>query len=81
MPGMRPCIDETGYSKPVDMILNNDLADLPALKKMLWPYGLDLRPTVQKNNHDGNKRQLTIKSLRGSRGLQGTEVFEKISCS
>ncbi|WP_192825234.1 TlpA disulfide reductase family protein [Rufibacter sp. LB8] len=37
-------VDETGYPGPVDLELNTPLHDLPALRRELQRYGLDLRP-------------------------------------
>jgi hypothetical protein len=37
-------IDETGYTKPVDIKLNVSLDDFNVLKKELNKYGLDLIP-------------------------------------
>jgi hypothetical protein len=41
-------IDETGYAGPVDLNLSCPLDDLPALKKELLQYGLDLILTKKK---------------------------------
>lgn len=41
-------VDDTGYSGPVDITLNGPLSDLPALRRQLQAYGLDLRPARRK---------------------------------
>lgn len=41
-------LDETGYSGPVDLELRAPLTDLPALRRELQRYGLDLIPAVRK---------------------------------
>ncbi|PRY09808.1 AhpC/TSA family protein [Pontibacter ummariensis] len=37
-----PVLDETGYSDPVDLDISSDLADLPALRRELQRYNLEL---------------------------------------
>jgi hypothetical protein len=42
LPGMPPCLDETNFTARVDMQLNTDLGNVPALQKALSRYGLYL---------------------------------------
>ncbi len=43
IPGSLPVIDETGFTGRIDLQLNNNLQDIPALNYALLKYGLQLQ--------------------------------------
>ena len=47
IPGMPPCLDETGCTAKLDLLLNSNLGDIPSLRKVLQQYGLDLIYTAR----------------------------------